>query len=106
MEELASGSEQQANHANELSSMMSSFTRKIEEVNENGEQIRHSSDEVLNMENNGLELMNASTKQMSKRDEIVQHAVQKVEERDKNSHEITKLVRVIQDIADQAKLIH
>src|SRR5690625_3713419 len=105
MEELASGSEQQANHANELSSMMSSFTRKIEEVNENGEQIRHSSDEVLNMANNGLELMNASTKQMAKIDEIVQDAVQKVEVLDKNSHEITKLVSVIQDIADQTNLL-
>src|SRR5690625_3746532 len=49
--------------------------------------------------------MNASTKQMAKIDEIVQDAVQKVEVLDKNSHEITKLVSVIQDIADQTNLL-
>lgn len=105
MQELASGSETQANSASELSSVMGTFTSKVQETNENGQLIQHSSNEVLNMTNEGSQLMESSTNQMAKIDKIVQDAVQKVQCLDVQSQEISKLVSVIKDIADQTNLL-
>ncbi|TMN21399.1 methyl-accepting chemotaxis protein [Lentibacillus cibarius] len=105
MQELASGSETQANSASELSSFMSTFTVKVQEANESGEQIHQSSNEVFRMTEEGSQLMESSSSQMEKIDQIVQDAVQKVEGLDAQSQEISKLVSVIKDIADQTNLL-
>src|SRR5690625_3567979 len=60
MEELASGSETQENNASDLSSIMGSFTVKVQAANENGEHIRQASHEVLGMANEGSQLMETS----------------------------------------------
>ncbi|MBM7552648.1 methyl-accepting chemotaxis protein [Thalassobacillus pellis] len=105
MQELASGTESQANNANDLSVVMESFMTKMQEANENGEGIYLSSKEVLNWTSEGAELMEGSVRQMSAIDKIVQEAVQKVKGLDAQSQEITKLVSVIKDIADQTNLL-
>ncbi|MBO1002004.1 methyl-accepting chemotaxis protein [Pseudogracilibacillus auburnensis] len=105
MEELAKGSETQANNAGDLSNVMGAFVSKVEEANENGEQIQQSSNEVLNMTNKGHKLMERSTEQMAKINQIVHDAVQKVEGLDTHSQKISSLVSVIQDIADQTNLL-
>ncbi|MGP4105639.1 methyl-accepting chemotaxis protein [Virgibacillus sp. L01] len=105
MQELASGSETQANTSSELSSVMGNFANKVQEANENGEHIQKSSNEVLEMTDEGSELMNSSNEQMAKIDSIVQDAVQKVQGLDTQSQEISKLVSVIKDIADQTNLL-
>ncbi len=99
MQELASGSEEQANSASDMSSIMSSFTMKVEDANEKGAQIQSSSNQVLNMTADGRQLMESSYEQMTKIDHIVQTAVQKVKGLDEQSQEISQLVSVIQDIA-------
>lgn len=105
MEDLASGSETQARHAGELSSVMSQFIQRVEQANENGEYIQTASEDVLKMTNEGTALMDQSNKQMTLIDEIVQDAVAKVEGLDDHSKEISELVLVIQDIADQTNLL-
>lgn len=105
MQELASAAEIQANHATELSSAMGIFSTKVDEASQNGEQVQEETTNVLNMTNSGSELMEASTRQMKKIDDIMLDAVKKVEELDKNSQEISKLVHVIQDIAEQTNLL-
>ncbi|MFZ3577032.1 methyl-accepting chemotaxis protein [Virgibacillus sp. DJP39] len=105
MQELASGSETQANSASELSSSMVSFTSKVQETDESGKIIQQSSNEVLNLTSEGTRLMESSTQQMTKIDQIVQDAVQKVQGLDSQSKEISKLVSVIKDIADQTNLL-
>ncbi|WP_404454859.1 methyl-accepting chemotaxis protein [Virgibacillus necropolis] len=105
MQELASGSETQANSASELASTMSSFTTKVQEANTKGEHIQHASDRVLGMTNEGSQLMQSSNEQMAKIDQIVQDAVKKVQGLDTQSQEISKLVSVIKDIADQTNLL-
>ncbi|OAK67286.1 methyl-accepting chemotaxis protein [Lederbergia galactosidilytica] len=105
MQELASGSEEQANSASDMSSIMSSFTMKVEDANEKGAQIQSSSNQVLNMTADGRQLMESSYEQMTKIDHIVQTAVQKVKGLDEQSQEISQLVSVIQDIADQTNLL-
>ncbi|QHS23447.1 HAMP domain-containing protein [Virgibacillus sp. MSP4-1] len=105
MQELASGSESQANHASDLSSKMGDFTGKVQEANGNGEEAYSSSNEVLNLTGEGSELMESSVQQMSRIDEIVKGAVEKVQGLDNQSQEISKLVSVIKDIADQTNLL-
>ena len=105
MQELASGIEAEANSASELSSIMDSFTIKVEEANAKGEYIQQSSNGVLSMTNEGSHLMETSTEQMAKIDLIVQDAVQKIQGLDAQSQEISKLVVVIQDIAAQTNLL-
>lgn len=105
MQELASGSEVQANHASELSSLMGSFTSKVQDANRDGEYIHTSSNHVLNLTNEGSELMAASTEQMKKVDQIVRDVVRKMENLDAQSQKISNLVYVIKDISDQTNLL-
>lgn len=105
MQDLASGSETQANHSSELSESMTTFATRIQEVNEQGEQIRGSSGKVLEMTEEGRQLMNASSHQMNKIDQIVLDAVAQVKGLDTQSQDISKLVSVIKNIAEQTNLL-
>ncbi|SET16255.1 methyl-accepting chemotaxis protein [Oceanobacillus limi] len=105
MQELASGSESQADSTSELSSTMQSFSKEVENANEIGSSIHESSSKVLSITNEGSQLMNSSKEQMEKIDHIVQDAVEKVQGLDVQSQEISKLVSVIKDIAEQTNLL-
>ncbi|MEK3937546.1 methyl-accepting chemotaxis protein [Sporosarcina sp. FSL W7-1349] len=105
MQELSSGIEEEASSTSELAITMESFTLKVEEANERGGQVQHSSTEVLHMTSEGSRLMETSTEQMVKIDLIVQEAVKKIQGLDAQSQEISKLVEVIQNIADQTNLL-
>ncbi|GAB4072988.1 methyl-accepting chemotaxis protein [Barrientosiimonas marina] len=105
MQELASGSETQANSSSDLSSTMSTFTTKVQEASDHGTEIKDYANNVLKMTEEGTQLMNTSKEQMERIDQIVKDAVQKVEGLDAQSQEISKLVSVIKDIADQTNLL-
>lgn len=105
MQELAIGSETQATNASDLASGMSTFSAVVNEANANGKQIERVSKEVLEMTENGTQLMDSSNQQMKKIDQIVHNAVQKVDGLDIKSQEIAKLVSVIEDIAAQTNLL-
>ncbi|RKD24231.1 hypothetical protein BEP19_07445 [Ammoniphilus oxalaticus] len=105
MQELASGSETQADHSSELSELTDVFTAKVEEANANGLDVQQSSNDVLKMTHEGYQLMEASTKQMNLVDEIVRDAVEKVRSLDKQSERISELVSVIHQIANQTNLL-
>src|SRR5690625_830740 len=78
MTEIADGTETQANHANQLSSAMGMFVSKIDEVNNNGIDMQASSNDVLEMTENGFSLMKSSTTQMNTIHEIVRNAFSEV----------------------------
>ncbi|SHF90227.1 methyl-accepting chemotaxis protein [Ornithinibacillus halophilus] len=105
MQELAAGSETQANSASSLAEVMSTFSTKVKDTNENGVLISENSNNVLSMTNNGTEIMKSTTSQMKKIDQIVQEAVLKVKGLDEQSQKITSLVTVIKDVADQTNLL-
>jgi methyl-accepting chemotaxis protein len=105
MQELATGSETQAGISTDLSSSMVTFINKIKEANKSGESMNATSQKVITQTTEGSELMDISITQMSKIDSIVKEAVQKVTGLDKQSQEISKLVGVIKEIADQTNLL-
>ncbi|HAM80643.1 methyl-accepting chemotaxis protein [Ornithinibacillus bavariensis] len=105
MQELATGTETQANSASDLASIMNKFTSKVKIASNNGNQISDNSNEVLVMTNDGTKLMESSTKQMKKIDQIVQTAVEKVQGLNKQSQQISELVTVIKEVADQTNLL-
>ena len=105
MQELATGTETQANSASNLVSIMDTFATKVSETNEKGTAVLKYSNEVIDMTKEGAEMMAFSTNQMVKINELVQESVQKVEGLDIQSQEISKLVTVINDIAGQTNLL-
>lgn len=105
MQELAAGSETQAHNASELASVMNTFVERVHDANENGLRIEENSKDVLNMTNDGSELMKKSIQQMEKIHAIVNESVKKVAGLDKQSQEISNLVTVIKDVADQTNLL-
>lgn len=105
MQEIASGSEKQADSAGELAHTMGTFAAKVRESSERGEQIQVSSIDVLAMSNEGSELIESSNRQMMKIDQIVQEVVKKMDILDDQAQEISELVFVIQEVANQTNLL-
>lgn len=105
MQELASGSESQANHAVSLAKMMEAFQVKVNAANKSGTNITESSKQMAILTESGSESMQTSITQMTLIDHIVQDAVKKVQGLDSQSQQITQLVSVIKDIAEQTNLL-
>lgn len=105
MEELASGSETQANSASHLSEKMQQFVESVQTSQAEGEEVVASTNNVLSITADGSNLMKQSVAQMNKIDTIMGNAVNKVEGLDSQSREIYQLVEVVKDIADQTNLL-
>jgi methyl-accepting chemotaxis protein len=105
VQELSTGAEEQANSSTQLAKMMDDYAEKIQTANQSGIQINESSQNVLEMTKKGHEYMSASTEQMNKINSIMQFSVEKVKGLDEQTKQISTLVKVIRDIADQTNLL-
>ncbi|MFC4411705.1 methyl-accepting chemotaxis protein [Chungangia koreensis] len=105
MQEMAGGSEVQANSAAELASVMGIFSERVSEANEKGDRVHDYSTSVLSMTSTGSQMMDESKEQMETINELVKDAVLKMEGLDAETQEITQLVSVIQDVAAQTNLL-
>lgn len=105
MTDLADGSETQASSASDLAQIMENFKDNVQQATNEGTTMTKHSQEVLQLTEAGQGLMNASTQQMFEIDRIVQEAVSKVEGLNSQSQEISKLVDVIDGIANQTNLL-
>ncbi|MEK4425096.1 methyl-accepting chemotaxis protein [Solibacillus sp. FSL K6-1523] len=105
MTDLADGTESHASRAGDLARMMESFKGNVQQATDEGTTMAHHSEEVLQLTETGQKMMNASTQQMVTIDRIVQEAVVKVEGLNSQSQEISKLVVVIDGIANQTNLL-
>ena len=105
MQELASGSEQLATKSSEIAGITNKFAIKVEEADQYGKEIEASSKEVLMMTNGGTELMEASSQQMENINTVVNDAVRKMESLHQKSMEISQLVVVINNVAEQTNLL-
>lgn len=105
MQELSSGTEEQANYASALSEMMEEYLTKVQAATESGNVIRNASNDVMVMTQRGDSLMKESQKQMIKINDIMKTSVDKVKGLDDQTQQITKLVKVIHEIAGQTNLL-
>ena len=105
MEELAAGAETEASHASHMSEKMTVFAEKIDQTTTNGKAIQENSTTVLNMTTEGQQLMERSSAQMHLINNIMHESVEKVQQLSVQSQEISKLVAVIQGIAEQTNLL-
>lgn len=105
MQELAEGSESQASNASDLAVMMDDFLVNVNEASKEGIELQSHSKIVQQLTVAGQGLMTSSTEQMRVIDQIVQESVRKVEGLSEQSKEITRLVSVIDNIANQTNLL-
>ena len=105
MQELASGTENLSTNIGSIAEQMEEFNQMTQQAYANGEDVASSSNNVLEMTRVGSGLMNNSILQMEEISKIVHDSVDKVKELDNQSKEISKLVNVIKDIADQTNLL-
>lgn len=105
MQELSEGSETQANTASKLANIMNSFSDKVAVTTDNGKQIKNLSTKVTDETKNGRVMMESSETQMLKINEIVKQSVVKVDQLDMQTQEISKLVEIIQNVANQTNLL-
>lgn len=105
MQELSTGAEEQAHSSSVLAQMMEEYVTKINLANDSGSRVHKSSRTVLELTEIGNEAMNLSTSQMGKINEIMQASVSKVKGLDEQTKQISTLVQVIREIADQTNLL-
>ena len=105
MQELATGSEAQASNASALANVMETFNEEFKAVNENSMIIADASRQVIDQSYESEQLMDLSSQQMDKIETIMKQAVSKMQSLEFQTQEITTLVRLIQNIADQTNLL-
>jgi len=105
MQELSSGAEEQANSASTLAEMMDNYLAQVEHATESGAVIKKASNEVLTLTKSGNSLMKESQEQMIVINEIMKTSVSRVNGLDEQTKQISKLVQVIHDIANQTNLL-
>ncbi|MHC5545863.1 methyl-accepting chemotaxis protein [Bacillus subtilis] len=105
MNEMAEGSEQQAQDAVTIAESMNEFTESIDKAYNHGITISDTSQNVLELAVNGNENMATSLQQMKTIHHIVEEAVHKVRSLEQHSQDINKLVQVINGIAEQTNLL-
>jgi methyl-accepting chemotaxis protein len=105
MQELSGGAESQANSSLKLAEKMSDFSRKTQFAAKNGDEISSTTKQVLELTEQGRKMMEISVKEMSLIYNIVTDSVAKVNELDEQAEQITEMIKVIQNIAEQTNLL-
>lgn len=105
MEELASGAEEQADQSGKLSENMKQFTSNVQEANAQADEVYQSTNEIMALAYKGNELMDRSSGQMEKIDQVIQSVTGKLQSLNEHSEKISKLVTVIKEISDQTNLL-
>ncbi|MGN7174671.1 methyl-accepting chemotaxis protein [Paenibacillus sp. FSL R5-0490] len=105
MQELSGGAEDQAGSATRLSLLMDEYLEKVKEAAYSGKEIKSASTEVLSLTEDGNKLMKKSQEQMGLINQIMKSSVDKVNGLDDQTKQISRLVKVIKEIADQTNLL-
>lgn len=105
MNELSAGTSTQAEAASELSDAIAAYMVKVEEARANGERIRQTSRQVLELADQGQQLMDDSIRQMNAIEHIVHAAMDSVRGLDDQLKAISALGGVIHAIADQTHFL-
>ncbi len=105
MEQLAAGSEAQANTASNMAEMVGEFFEDVQQANQAGNKVAGAATQVLSRTEDGNEMMASSVEQMNEIYQVVHHSVEQIQELDSQTKEISELVVVISEIAEQTNLL-
>ncbi|MCM3090287.1 MULTISPECIES: methyl-accepting chemotaxis protein [unclassified Cytobacillus] len=105
MQELSGGAEDQSGSATRLSLLMDEYLERVNEAASSGNKIKSASTEVLSLTEDGNKLMKESQEQMGLINQIMKSSVNKVNGLDDQTKQISRLVKVIKEIADQTNLL-
>ncbi|MFJ7747945.1 methyl-accepting chemotaxis protein [Peribacillus sp. NPDC097295] len=105
MDEMSSGAESQANLASTLSVDMREFSEIIAATNKQGQEITKSTEVAINDSQTGMQLMSSSIEKMQEIHNIVLESVNQVKTLETQNNEVTTLVTLISNIADQTNLL-
>lgn len=105
MEELASGTETQAKTASDLAGTMDYFSTSIQSAYSQGKETLSSSSSVVQLTDSGKEQMHSSSEQMTRINNIIEEAAKRMGSLEIQTTEISKLVEVVQGIANQTNLL-
>jgi len=105
MEQLAAGSEAQANTASNMAEMVGTFFEDVQHANQAGGQVVQSSKAILQRTVSGNEMMESSVEQMNEIYGVVNKSVETIKQLDNQTKEISSLVTVISEIAAQTNLL-
>ncbi len=105
MTELASGAEQQASLTTNIAEGMETFSAFMVKSNQNGEYVRQSSKEAIELTQKGYQSMMISQSHMEDIHKTVEDSLKSVKGLDQKTQEISNLVKLIRDIAEQTNLL-
>lgn len=105
MEQLAAGAEAQANTATNMAEMVGDFFEDVQQVNQAGNEVREATSQVLGRTEDGNEMMSRSVEQMNDIYQVVNNSVEQIQQLDSQTKEISELVVVISEIAEQTNLL-
>lgn len=103
--DLSSGAEEQAYAATSLNEKMNLFAQKIMNVVISGEDIKGQAESMLEMTDGGSQYMGNSIQKMADINGKVKHSLGLVKGLDTKTKNISKLINVIQEIAEQTNLL-
>lgn len=105
MEELSRGAEEQANSSTVLNEKMNHFAQEIMQVVVAGEGAKEQAGTMVHLTNEGSRAMDESIQKMAVINESMKKSNSMVRGLDSKTNEITQLVNVIREIADQTNLL-
>ncbi|WP_281889837.1 methyl-accepting chemotaxis protein [Paenibacillus sp. YYML68] len=105
MEQLAAGTEEQADSSTDIVNVIEGLNTKVLEANKENDTLTGASRDLMDMAKEGNSLMLSSKQKMEEINSIVRGSVDKVKTLDHKSKEISKLIEVIHDIAGQTNLL-
>jgi len=104
-QEMAVGAEEQANSSSKIAQALVNLNTLIEQANHRGLELNKSSELVLNTAIDGNKKMKKSVEEMNIINDIIKQSVSKVKGLEQKSQNISKLVQVINEIANQTNLL-
>ncbi|MBP3951836.1 methyl-accepting chemotaxis protein [Bacillus suaedae] len=105
MEQLSAGAEEQSSSSLEISHLINSLNSQILNTRDEGELLQKSSKQVIALSNSGKDNMEQSVHLMTEINHVVSQSVKNVKGLDHKAQDISKLVKVIEEIAEQTNLL-
>ena len=105
MEGISEGTEQQTNAVLEISQNMTEFSNRLNVVTEQGEQLKHSSNDILSLSTEGTQLMQASSNQIADLKSMMEDVVTKMSLLNMQATKISSFVSIIEEVANQTNLL-